>query len=82
MNLYEAITARRSVRRYRRDPVSREVLQKLVEAGAAAPTGGNKQGWVFVAVDDPDVKAGVANIAQYGRFIADAGACIAVFCNK
>lgn len=82
MDIYEAIEKRRSVRKYRKDPIPRGVLERLVRAGALAPTGGNQQGWVFVAVDDPDVKAKVAHIAKYGRYIADAGACVAVFCDR
>jgi nitroreductase len=82
MDIYEAMAKRRSVRKYRKDAVPREVLEKLVKAGAMAPTGGNQQGWVFVVADDPAIKAKIAHIAKYGRYIADAGACIAVFCNR
>jgi nitroreductase len=82
MDIYEAIEKRRSVRKYRKDAVPREALERLIKAGAAAPTGGNQQGWVFVVIDDEAVKAKVARIAKYGRYIADAGACVAVFCDK
>lgn len=82
MYIYEAIENRRSVRKYRKDCVLRETLERIVKAGTAAPTGGNQQGWVFVVVDDPAIKAKIADIAKYGRYIADAGACIAVFCDR
>lgn len=82
MELYGLMGKRRSVRKYSKDPVPRETLQKLIDAGIKAPTGCNHQGWVFVAVDDAAVKAKVAKLARYGRFIADAGACIAIFCDR
>lgn len=80
--MYELMAKRRSVRRYKKERVPRETLAKLVDAGIKAPTGCNQQGWVFVAVDDPEIKAEVAKLTRYGRFIADAGACIAIFCDR
>jgi nitroreductase len=53
MDLLKAIVERRSVRSFRPDPISEEVLRKLVEAGIWAPTGGNAQTWRFVIVTDP-----------------------------
>lgn len=53
MDLMEAIFGRRSVRSFQTEPVSEEVLKKLVEAGVWAPSGGNAQTWRFVVVTDP-----------------------------
>ena len=47
---------RRSYRgRYKPDPVPREDLVKIMEAGLAAPSGCNKQTTSLIAVDDPEV---------------------------
>ena len=47
---------RRSYRgRYKSDPVPREDLVKIMEAGLAAPSGCNKQTTSLIAVDDPEV---------------------------
>ncbi len=53
MDLFRAIMERRSIRSFKPDPVSEEMLCKLVEAGIWAPTGGNAQTWRFVIVTDP-----------------------------
>jgi nitroreductase len=53
MDLFSAIAARRSVRKYLSDPVPREVLQKMVAAGIEAPSGMNMQGRHYILVDDP-----------------------------
>ena len=56
MNVFEAIHARHSYRgRFRPDPVPREDLVTIMEAGLAAPSGCNKQTTSLLAVDDPEV---------------------------
>lgn len=47
MDLYEAINERHSIRAFRPDPVDREILQRLVEAAAAAPSSMNAQPWQY-----------------------------------
>lgn len=56
METLDTIFARTSYRgEYRPEPVPREHLQKLLEAGLAAPSGCNKQTTSLIAVDDPDL---------------------------
>lgn len=56
MDVFEAITLRHSYRgKYRPDPVPREDLRKIMEAGLAAPSGCNKQTTSLIAVDDPEI---------------------------
>ena len=47
MNLMEALYARRSVRAYTDEPVSREALETMIAAAVQAPTGMNLQPWAF-----------------------------------
>ena len=47
MELLEAIKSRRSVRAYKPDPVSKEVLTELLEVARWAPSGTNTQPWEF-----------------------------------
>jgi nitroreductase len=54
MELWEAIKGRRSVRSFQDRPVERELLERLVEAGIWAPSGGNAQTWHFVVITDPE----------------------------
>lgn len=55
MDVLSAIRDRRSIRRYRADPVPLETIERLLDAGRWAPTGGNRQYWKFIAVTDPGV---------------------------
>lgn len=59
--LLEGIRTARAIRRLRPDPVPRALIRKVCEAGTFAPSGGNRQPWVFVAVDDPEMRAWVAD---------------------
>lgn len=80
MDALEAIARRRSVRRYKADPVSQELIEKVVDAGRRAPTARNEQPWEFVVVTDPQVRSTLAGICDYGRFIKESPVCIVTFC--
>lgn len=63
MNTLEAIFTRRSVRAFTADPVSDQDLQTIIQAAAAAPSAGNQQMWVFIAVRDPQRLAALRALA-------------------
>lgn len=46
----KAIAARRSIRKFKPDPVPREVLEEILTAGTLAPSGKNKQPWKFYVI--------------------------------
>ena len=50
MNVMEAISARRSVRKFEDRPFSQDALEKILLAGTLAPSGHNKQPWKFYVV--------------------------------
>jgi nitroreductase len=64
-DLFEIIATTRSMRRLKPDPVPPELVRKILEAGTAAPSGGNMQRWRFLVVTDPEVKQTVG--AYYKR---------------
>src|SRR5580692_5940994 len=45
MDVYEAVTSRRAVRGFKDEPVSREVLERVLSAAAWSPSGSNIQPW-------------------------------------
>jgi len=56
MDFFEAVKARASYRGlYKSEPVPREDLKKIMEAGLDAPSGCNVQTTSIVAVDDPEM---------------------------
>lgn len=50
MKLDEAIKARRSVRKFKTQPVPKEILEKVLDLAMWAPSGMNRQEWFFVVV--------------------------------
>ncbi len=50
MNTLEAIASRRSIRRFKDEPVSRELVERVLAAAIQAPSGKNRQPWHFVVV--------------------------------
>jgi nitroreductase len=62
--LGEAIRGRRSVRRFRDAPVSRETILGLVELAAWAPSAGNRQDWLFTAVTSAQTKRAMAEAVR------------------
>lgn len=54
MDVFQAIKERRSIRKYKPDPVSDEDLDAVLEAARWAPSWGNSQCWKFVVVRDAE----------------------------
>ncbi len=54
VDLYEAMSSLRAVRRLKPDPIPDEVLGRVLQAAAWAPTGGNVQPFRILVVKDPD----------------------------
>jgi nitroreductase len=58
--LFETIRTARAIRRLKSDPVPKALVEKVCEAGIWAPSGGNRQPWIFVAVTEPERRAFIA----------------------
>jgi len=74
MNTLEAIAARRSIRKFKSDPVPDEVLQVILNAAIQAPSGKNKQPWRFIVVKEDKraemvqvMRGGIAKAKAHGR---------------
>ena len=52
----ETIKTRRSVRSYKTDPVSKDEIETIIDAGNWAPTAHNLQRWRFVVVEDNEFR--------------------------
>ena len=72
----ENIMARRSIRKYKDELVSREILDQIMECGINAPNGQNKQSWEVRVVDKPEVMAEIKSTlnAAYPN-MSDAAGC-------
>ncbi len=55
MDAYSAVIGRRSIRKYRKEVPSRDLIEKVVFAGRSAASGMNTQAWHFTVITDPGV---------------------------
>lgn len=49
---FDVVRGRRSVRKFKPDPVPEEHLRQILDAARMAPTSGNQQPWKFLVVND------------------------------
>ena len=72
MEFYEVIKTRRSVRSYKPDAPSQDVIDRILEAVRIAPSGSNRQPWKFILVTDPGLKEELAAACGNQEFVGEA----------
>ena len=68
-HVIDLIRRRRSIRRFRPEPIPFQLLAQFVDAGRLAPTGSNVQPLEFVVVDDEELKEQVFDTLKWGRHV-------------
>ena len=61
-NVLELVKKRRSVRRFKPDPIPDEYFDKIIEVARQAPSGFNTQPWEFVIVKDEALRSKVVDL--------------------
>jgi iodotyrosine deiodinase len=59
---------RRTVRHFSNQPVQEEVIKDLLMTAASAPSGANKQPWIFCAISNPDIKSQIRKAAEIEEY--------------
>lgn len=70
--------ARRSVRQYRHDDLSDDLVHDLLQAAMAAPSAVAKDPWEFILVREPDMRARIASGLPNGQMLTQAPVGIVV----
>lgn len=73
MKLYEVLLSRRSIRQFKPQPISMEILEKLVNAARLAPSAANLQPLEFVVVDEEEVRKKIFSCLRWAAYIAPQG---------
>lgn len=60
---------RRSIRRFKADPVADSDIEKIIEAARWAPSGFNLQPWEFVVIKDADIKEKIIGFIRDGMTV-------------
>ena len=80
MDAMEVLKKRRAVRSYQDKEIDKKILERTIDAGRLSPSADNIQPWEFVVVRKKETLKRIADLCDYGSFIADAAACAVVFC--
>jgi nitroreductase len=80
MDFTKVIAQRRSVRKYKKDPLPERKLRRLYEALRLAPSGGNRQNHCFIFVKDEAKRLQIATQACHQEFVAQAPILMAACC--
>ena len=79
MEFDEVLFTRRSIRQFDASKkVSKEQIEKILEAAMYAPSACNCRPWQFVAVNEPLMLSKIMRVHPYCAFLKDAGAAIVV----
>jgi nitroreductase len=76
MDVFEAISQRRSIRNYKTTAVEDEKLEKILEAARIAPSAANRQEWKFIVVKDQETRDKLVEAANGQKFVGQAPATI------
>jgi nitroreductase len=77
MDVFQAVAARRSIRRFKPDPVTDEAITRILEAARLAPSGTNAQPWHFLVIRSDQTRAALREAAYGQRFVEEAPVVIA-----
>lgn len=72
-SVYEVIAGRRTIRRFKPEPVAREFLERLVDVGRLAPSAANMQPLEFIVADEAGLKAEIFACLKWAAYIAPEG---------
>ena len=72
LTVKDAIEQRRSIRKFKSDPIPDEYITALLDSARLAPSGSNSQPWRFRIVKDQETKEKLAQAAYNQPFIAQA----------
>ncbi len=79
MDLKDVLKGRRSVRKYRTEQVSNDIVLKLIDAGENAPSAGNLRARKYIIVRRSETRKALA-VASYGQRQIDSAPLIIVAC--
>jgi len=77
MDVREAIQKRRSIRRFKPDTVSDELIQQILESARLAPSGSNTQPWRFIVIKDAETRQKLQTASYNQRHVGQAPVIIA-----
>jgi nitroreductase len=73
---------RRSIRKFKPDPVEDEKIEQILEAGRWTQSASNRQPWRFIVIKNKDTISDLQKAAKFGGFVSQAPLVIAIIADK
>jgi nitroreductase len=77
LEVFEAVKARRSIRKYRDESIPQAKVERLLETARLAPSGSNLQNWKFIVVEDKNIRKRLVEACNNQSFVGEASLVIA-----
>jgi nitroreductase len=68
LDLVDTLRSTGAVRQFHPEPIADEVLGRILDTARFAPSGGNRQGWRVIVVQDPDARSALRDIYLSGWY--------------
>ena len=81
MELNQVIQTRRSIRKYKQEPIPEAVFHKLYNSLSLAPSANNMQPCKFIFVKDPEIRKQIVNKGCHQPSLLDAPLIVVACCN-
>ncbi len=78
MDAIEAILSRRSIRKYRDDPIPDLVVNETLRAAMSAPSAGNEQPWHFVVIRNRETLDRIPDVHPHAQMLKEAPVAILI----
>lgn len=78
MNILDAISSRRSIRKYTNEPLTEYQLEAILKAGFQAPSAHNKNPREYIVIRDREVLENITHFHPYSKMLPSAGCGIVV----
>jgi len=82
VEVFDAVRTVLAVRNYRDDPVPRDTVRRIVEAGRLTASSMNGQPWHFIVVQDRETIRELGRLASTGPYVAQAPVAVVVAIEK
>ena len=78
MNVSDAIRTKRAVRKFQEKPLTKEIVNAILNAGRRSQSSKNEQAWHFIAIQDKTILKELSKCGQFAGHIAGAALAVAI----
>ena len=82
MDTINTIKTRRSIRKFKPDPISKEDIEEILIAAMHAPSACNRQPWHFIVIEDRSMLNTIPSIHPYSQMCKQADKAILICADK